>query len=245
MCKLYKIAGLLIPFTLAACNSKPSSSEPTLERSCPQVITTPIEIIASDFKPVKEGDITININGTLTYDDSGLQNASVTLINNSIFKKRPYIHINIASAGGETSQGFALRDAIRHYGEERVSILCTTSASSSASFLFTTEAKKYALPSCEITTHAAKAEIAGANELGDKERKRIEKYAEKAEQKVTQRMRGLYKTSLKLTDSCASFLTRKEDTDLTAYDALKLGFVDAVLEPNGKMSVRIAEPKLQ
>jgi len=58
-------------------------------------------------------------------------------------------------------------------------------------------------------------------------------------------MRGLYKTSLKLTDSCASFLTRKEDTDLTAYDALKLGFVDAVLEPNGKMSVRIAEPKLQ
>lgn len=232
------IGGLIFAFNLAACGNQADAPEPTLETACPQVKTTQTKIVDSDFPTSRESDLTMNITGDLANDDEGILNATVLLIDKTKSPKKPDIHIYVASPGGDINQGFALRDTIKHYGEGKFFLLCTTHASSAASFIFTTQAKRYALPSCEMTTHAVSGNISDESKIPKEELKQIKAGLEIRIEQRTKQMRDLYKTSFNLTDSCVNFLTREDDTNLSAYDALKIGFLDAILEPNGKMTIR-------
>jgi len=236
------IGGLIIVFNLVACGNKADAPEPTLETACPQVKTTATKIVKSNYPPSQESDPVVKITGDLTHDDEGLLDATTSLISLAESKKRPDIRIYVASGGGETNQGFALRDTVKYYGEDKFVMLCTTQASSAASFLFATHAKRYALPSCEIITHAVSGSIFDEGKIPPEKLKRIKATLEITQAQDTKKMRELYKDSFNLTDTCTNFLTRKDDTFLTAYDALKLGFLDAVLEPNGKMTIKVPQP---
>lgn len=232
------IGGLIVAFNLVACSNKTDIPEPTLEAACPQVKTTQTKIVNSNFPASRESDLEITITGELTYDNEGLLKASATLIDMARSPKRPNIRIYVASEGGHVHQGFALKDTVEYYDPDKILMVCTTMASSAASFMFATKAKRYALPSCEIVTHAVSVNIPST--IPKKERMRMNAEAEREremEQKTNQ-MRELYKNSFNLTDACANYLTRKYNTFLSAYDALKLRFFDAVLEPNGRMTIR-------
>ena len=235
------IFGLMVPFMLAACDlisNNDTSPEHELGEACPQIKTTTTKIVESNFVPPSEDDLKIAISGTLDAEDSAMMDVALALIDNATSADKPNVRITIASNGGETNQGLALRDAIRYYGTDKINLLCTTTASSAASFMFATAAQKYALPACEIMTHAAKANIADLDKMPKADQRRLEKSLKEKEADVTKQMKNLYQTSFNLTDMCASFLTRKDDTYLNAHDALKLGFIDAVLEAGGKMMIR-------
>jgi ATP-dependent Clp protease protease subunit len=242
MTKISRAIGLIIAFNLAACGSKTDTPEPTLETACPQVKTTATKIVKSNYPPSQESDPVIKITGDLTHDDEGLLDATTSLISLAESKERPDIRIYVASGGGETNQGFALRDVVKYYGEDKFVIVCTTQAASAASFIFATKAKRFALPSCEIVTHAVSGSIVDEDKIPKEKLKRIKATLEITQDLGTKQMRELYKNSFNLTDTCANYLTRKDDTYLSAYDALKLGFFDAVLEPNGKMTIKAPQP---
>lgn len=232
------IGGLIVAFNLAACGNQADAPKPTLETACPQVKTTKTKIVDSDFPTPRKSDLTMNITGDLANEDENLLNATVLLIDKAKTLKKPNIFLFVASQGGDVNQGFALKDAIKYYGEEKFFLLCTTQASSAASFIFTTQARRYALPSCEITTHAASGNITDESKIPKEELKQIKAGLEIRIEKRTKQMRGLYKTSFNLTNSCVNFLTREDDTNLSAYDALKIGFLDAILGPNGNMIIK-------
>jgi ATP-dependent protease ClpP protease subunit len=223
---------------LSACGNQADAPEPTLDTACPQVKTTKTKIVNSDFPAPRKSDLTMNITGELADEDEGILNSITLFIDTAQSEKKPNIHISVASPGGDIKQGFALKDAIKYYGEDKFVLLCTTSASSATSFIFTTQAKRYALPSCEITTHAVSVNITDESKISDEELNQIKAGIKKIKEQRTKQMRDIYKDSLNLTDTCANFLTRNEDTNLSAYDALKIGFFDAILEPNGMMMIR-------
>ena len=110
---------LIIAFNLAACGSKSDTPEPTLEMACPQVKTTATKIVKSNYPPSQESDLVIKMTGDLTHDDEGLLDAATSLISLAESKERPDIRFYVASGGGETNQGFALRDVVKYYGENK------------------------------------------------------------------------------------------------------------------------------
>lgn len=256
--KLTCVAAFLAASLLGCAEKEAEVQEQTLEQACPQVTETETVLIASNlYIDLDSGPIYRvygEMNGNGGFADSNTSPMQLIENLNALGSfpedSKSHVHILISSSGGSANSGLATAEAIEYYGSDKVTAVCLGNASSAASHILAAAGLSYGNPNCDITTHAVFSDHAHFYRDDSEHIKNIKKtytpeYIEDAiinNNNSTLEQRKLYQRHTGLSDQCVEFLTRSDrDTFLRGREALLLGFLDAVIRPNGQIEIRKGE----
>jgi ATP-dependent Clp protease protease subunit len=156
--------------------------------------------------------------------------------NLAILSKEPEVLIHLFSQGGQFDAGMLIYDAISA-SSMPINILCHGSVMSIATVILQAADERIAMPNCMFMLHEGTEGSEGTHKQAQawayickKQRElMLDIYAEKC--KDGEYFKG--KSVAVVRNKLATFFKEKEDWYLTAEEALKYGFIDRIVEPNG------------